>query len=92
MSEEISTELLIDLLDGAIDEIARLQKEVKEVKERAYDAGEMVFSMTEEILKVDQLVKNLESENESLRCSESFHETRDYNRSRKIGMQLQEGE
>ncbi len=90
--EEISTELLIDLVDGAIDEIARLQKEVKEVKERAYDAGEMVFSMTEEILKVDQLTKNLESENESLRCSEAFHETRDYNRARSMGMQLQEGE
>ena len=90
--EEISTEFLMDVLDSAIDEIARLQKEVKEVKGRAYDAGEMVFSMTEEILKVDQLTKNLESENESLRCSESFHETRDYNRAERMGMKLQEGE
>ncbi len=88
----VSRKVLMKALDNSIDEIARLQKENTKIKERAYDACELVFSMGEQIEEASQVVWNLESENESLRCSESFHETRDYNRARRIGMQLQEGE
>ena len=82
--EGISTELLMDLLDSAIDELAKTGEKLKRLKTITFEACQLVDSLT-------QQVANLESENESLRCSESFHETRDYNRARKIGMQLQEG-
>ena len=82
--KEIPTELLIVLLDSAIDELAKAQKRMREVKEITFNACKLIDLLT-------QQVANLERENEFLRCSESFHETRDYNRSRKIGMQLQEG-
>ena len=82
---ELSTELLMDIMDSAIDELAKSQEKLKRLKVITFEACQLVDSLT-------QQVANLESENESLRCSESFHETRDHNRARKIGMQLQEGE
>ncbi len=83
--EEIPTELLMDLLDSAIDELAKSQERLKRLKTITLEACQLVDSFT-------QQVANLESENESLRCSESFHETRDYNRAERMGMKLQEGE
>jgi len=82
--KEIPIELMMDLLDSAIDELAKVQKKLKRLKTITFEACQLVDSLT-------QQVANLESENESLRCSELFHETRDHNRARKIGMQLQEG-
>ena len=90
--KEIPIELMIDLLDSAIDELAKVQNKLKILKEKMFRSGGTIISLTEENNKYEQRIKNLESENELLRCSESFHETRDYNRARKIGMQLQEGE
>lgn len=83
--EEIPTELMIDLLDSAIDELAKVQKRLNEVKEITFNACKLVESLT-------QQVSNLESENESLLNAEIFYETRDYNRARRMGMSLQEGE
>ena len=82
---ELSTELLMDIMDSAIDELAKVQIKLKKLKTITFEACQLIDSLT-------QQVANLESENESLRCSESFHETRDYNRARSMGMKLQEGE
>ena len=81
---ELSTELLMDIIDSAIDELAKSQEKLKRLKTITFEACQLVDSLT-------QQVANLESENESLRCSESFHETRDHNRARRVGQQLQEG-
>ena len=89
--KEIPIELMIDLLDSAIDELAKVQNKLKILKEKMFRSGGTIISLTEENNKYEQRIKNLESENESLRCSESFHETRDHNRARRVGQQLQEG-
>ncbi len=80
---ELSTELLMDIMDSAIDELAKSQEKLKRLKVITFEACQLVDSLT-------QQVANLESENESLRCSESFHETRDYNRAERMGMKLQQ--
>ena len=61
---------LITALDNSIDEIARLQKENKEMKERAINACELVYSLTKQ-------VSSLESELAAAK-------TRDFNRSKRI--------
>ena len=83
--EEISTELLMDIIDSAIDELAKTGEKLKRLKTITFEACQLVDSLTQQVV-------NLESENESLRCSEAFHETRDYNRARQMGMKLQVGE
>ena len=81
----LSKRILLKMLDDTIDELARKEVENREIKEKAFTACKLVESLAQQI-------KNLESEVESLQLSESFYETRDYNRARIIGMQLQEGE
>ena len=82
---ELSTELLMDIIDSASDELAKSQERLKRLKTITFGACQLVDSLTQQVV-------NLESENESLRCSEAFHETRDYNRARQMGMKLQVGE
>ncbi len=67
---------LMTALDNSIDEIARLQKENKGIKKRAVDACELVYSLTEQ---VSSLEKEL-----------AAAETRDFNRSKRIGAKSQE--
>ena len=67
----ISREVLMQVIDNFIDEIARLQKANKEIKETAVNACELVYSLVQQ---VDSLEKQL-----------AAAETRDFNRAKRIG-------
>ena len=67
----ISREVLMQVIDNFIDEITRLQKANKEIKETAVNACELVYSLVQQ---VDSLEKQL-----------AAAETRDFNRAKRIG-------
>ncbi len=50
----ISREVLIQVIDNSIDEIARLQKANREIKETTVNACELVYSLAQQVNNLEK--------------------------------------